>query len=94
MRAELNGAFDFEALKKEFRAKDGRHVGSGRKSLDIVGEKKKFFKAFGQLREQSRLEVVREILEIDAKFIRVFSYDRLELSLDGAKLEDIMRLNR
>lgn len=69
-------------------------LGPGNKSLDIVDEKKRFFKTFEQLREQSRLKVVNEILEVDAKFIKAFTYDRIELSLDGAKVEDIMRLNR
>ena len=94
VRAELNANFDFHELKNEYRTTNSNRMGGGSISVDIVGQKKKFFATFGELSENARLELVREILELDAKFIKAFTYDRRELSLDGVKLQDIMQLNR
>ena len=42
---------------------------------------------------RDRMEVIKKLLEIDAKFIKSFTYDQIELTLDGAKLQDIIHLN-
>ena len=94
MRAEINENFDFEKLKKDYRVKDRKQSTSGNPATDVVSEKKKFFSTFESLREESRLEMARQILELDAKFIKAFNYDRIELTLDGVKLHDIVNLNK
>jgi hypothetical protein len=79
-------------MKKEYRSKNKTRSGSI--PSDIVGEKKKFFKLFDELNEESRMKIIEEMLGIDAKFIKTFTYDRIELTLDGAKLQDIVQLNQ
>jgi hypothetical protein len=94
VKSEINENYDFEKIKKEYRTTNNRQSVKGNISNDIVNEKKKFFQTFQNLRDDSRLELIKEILEIDPKFIKGFNYDRVEISLNGIKLIDITNLNK
>ena len=95
IKSEIAENFDYQQMIIEYEMQVVNKGQDREPGEDIVQEKDKFFAGFDQLDPERRNEVVVEMLKLNPNFIKEFeNYDRMELGLDTAMMQEVLFLNR